>query len=142
MISDGWQLFEETIGQAGMGELPQLLRSVKASVTPTPMPMPMPTPTPTNVKEGEGEEASTSGVSVTQVREGGPESPVTIAIKTEEGKVNYKYKCPQCDTVKATRRGVDSHIRSVHTLKAFVCCLCDFTTYNLDSLQRHEKGHK
>ena len=141
MISDGWLLFEETVGQAGMGELPQLLRSVKASVTPTPMPM----PTPTDVKEGEegeGEEASTSGVSVTQVREGGPESPVKITIKMEGGKVSNKYKCPQCDTVKATKRGVDSHIRSVHTLKAFVCCLCDFTTYNLDSLQRHEKGYK
>ena len=94
----------------------------------------------TKGEEGEGE--ASRGMTVTPVREGGPESPITIQVKTEGGKVSYKYKCPQCDVVKVSKRGLNSHIRQVHTLKAFICCFCDFTTYNLDSLQRHKKVHK
>ena len=35
MIAEGWAMFEEAVAQAGMGELPQLLRSIRMSVTPT-----------------------------------------------------------------------------------------------------------
>ena len=146
LVADGWMALEGTVGELGLGELPQLLRRLKSSLTPT--------PTPTAMKEevekmeeelaiGEEEEgASTSGLSVTPVSQGGPESPITIQIKTPEGNRTYKYKCPQCDHVKISKRGMDSHIRQVHTLKPFVCSLCDFTSYNLDSMQRHEKVHK
>ena len=34
MIGEGWVMFDKVVGQAGMGELPQLLRSVRRSVTP------------------------------------------------------------------------------------------------------------
>ena len=34
MIAEGWAMFNKVVGQAGMGELPQLLRSVRRSVTP------------------------------------------------------------------------------------------------------------
>ena len=36
MVADGWIAFENQVGEMGMGELPQLLRSLKSSVTPTP----------------------------------------------------------------------------------------------------------
>ena len=142
MIGEGWAIFDDVVGKAEMGELPQLLRSVRRSVTPV-------TPVKEEVKmeekgdeEGDEGEASGRGMTITPVREGGPESPITIQVKTAGGKVAYKYKCPQCEVVKVSKRGLDSHIRQVHTLKAFVCCFCEFTTYNLDSLQRHEKVHK
>ena len=154
MVADGWIAFENQVGEMGMGELPQLLRSLKSSVTPTP-PAPlvkqevkMEEEMVEVAKEGEGEGegeggpvSSTSKMSITPVSQGGPESSITIQIKCEDGKVTYKYKCPQCEHVKISKRGLDSHIRQVHTLKPFVCALYDFTTYNLDSMQRHEKTH-
>ena len=64
-----------------------------------------------------------------------------IAIKLEGH--NYQYRCGNCDiTLTATLWAMDAHIPAVHTKKAFLCSYCDFTTYNLDSMQRHEKGHK
>ena len=147
LVAEGWSNFEDAVGEMGMGELPQLLRSLRSSLTPTPTP----TPTPGTPMKAEAEElmkvmeeGATPGtsISVTPVSQGGPESPITIQVKTEGGRVAYKYKCPQCEHIKSSKRGLDSHIRQVHTLKPFVCCLCDFTTYNLDSMQRHEKVHK
>ena len=35
LIAEGWALYEKAVAEAGMGELPQLLRSVQASLTPT-----------------------------------------------------------------------------------------------------------
>ena len=32
-----------------------------------------------------------------------------------------------------------AHIRSVHTKNALLCMFCPFSTYNLDSLNRHER---
>ena len=146
MVADGWIMFEQAVEELGIGKLPQLLRSLRSSLTPTGTPTPMPTEREEELKKVaevvEGEEgASTSGISITPVSQGGPDSPITIQIKEEDGKVTYKYKCPQCHHVKISKRGLDSHIRQVHTKKPFVCTLCDFTTYNLDSMQRHEKVH-
>ena len=146
MIGEGWAIFDDVIGKAEMGELPQLLRSVRRSVTPvTPVKEEVKMEEKGDEEDDEGEASgsgSRRGMTITPVREGGPESPITIQVKTAGGKVVYKYKCPQCEVVKVSKRGLDSHIRQVHTLKAFVCCFCEFTTYNLDSLQRHEKVHK
>ena len=36
MIADGWGMFEEAITEAGAGDLPQLLRSVRSMTTPPP----------------------------------------------------------------------------------------------------------
>ena len=137
-------MFGKVVGQPGMGELPQLLRSIRRNVTPTQMMKEEVKMEEELMKgeEGEGEASGSRGMTITLVREGGPESLITIQVKTEGGKVAYKYKCPQCKVVKVSKRGLNSHIRQVHTLKAFLCCFCDFTTYNLDSLQRHEKVHK
>ena len=140
MIAEGWVMFDKVVGQARMGKLPQLLGSIRRSVTPVKEEVKM----EEELRKGddEGEASGSRGMTITLVREGGPESLITIQVKTEGGKVAYKYKCPQCEVVKVSKRGLDSHIRQVHTLKAFVCCFCDFTTYNLDLLQRHEKVHK
>ena len=34
LIGEGWAIFDDVVGQAGMGELPKLLRNVRSSVTP------------------------------------------------------------------------------------------------------------
>ena len=136
IIGEGWAMFDNIVGQAGMGELPQLLRSV------TPV-----TPVKEEVKieeekeDHQGEASGSRGMTITPVREGAPNPRLQSRLRWW-GKVVYKYKCPQCEVVKVLKRGLDSHIRQVHTLKAFVCCFCEFTTYNFDSLQRHEKVHK
>ena len=94
MIAEGWAMFDKVVRQAGMGELSQLLRSIRRSVTPIQM-------VKEEVKmeeelrkgeEGEGEVSGSRGMTITLVREGGPESPITIQVKTEGGKVAYKYK--------------------------------------------------
>ena len=145
MVAEGWEQFEKAVGEAGVGELPQLLRGIRSSLTPTPA------PTPTEVLKAEAkleeeedeDQPGTSGISLQVVGGGGQDTPITIQIKDEvTGKVTYKYKCPQCDHIKISKRGLDSHIRSVHTKNALVCCKCDFTSYNLDSMQRHEREHK
>ena len=67
------------------------------------------------------------------------ESPVVIKLEGHK----YQFKCGNCDVpLTVTSCVVDAHIRAVHTKKAFLCSHCDFTTYNLDSMQHHEKGHK
>ena len=80
MIGEGWAMFDNVIGQAGMGELPQLLRSVRRSVM-------LVTPVKEEVKmeeekgddQGDQGEASGSrsgrGMTITPVREGGPQIP-------------------------------------------------------------------
>ena len=95
------------------------------------------------LEEEEDEEPGTSGISIQVVGGGGQDTPITLQIKDEvTGKVTYKYKCPQCDHIKISKRGLDSHIRAAHTKNALLCSLCDFSTYNLDSMQRHEREHK
>ena len=87
MIGEGWAMFDKVVGQAGMGELPQLLRSVRRSVTPV-------TPVKEEVKMEEekgddqgdqGEASGSRGMTITSVREGGPKSPITIQVKTAGG---------------------------------------------------------
>ena len=130
LVAEGWHLFEKTCSEVGVGELPQLLRYVKQATTPTP------TPTGTPVKFEEEEdvsmEPSTSEGKIF-------DKPIHV---TEGGKTLY-YRCPNCDiTPKKSRMGMDSHIRSVHTKKPLLCSFCAFTSYNMDSMTRHEKEHK
>ena len=89
LILDGWAMFEQAVGQAGMGELPQLLISIWSSITPTRMMKGEAKMEEELAKQGEGEgEASGSGMSITPVRQGDPESPITIQVKTKDGKVS------------------------------------------------------
>ena len=123
MVAEGWTLFEKTCEEVGPGELPQLLRQLKASTRPE-----SPQVKSEPVKEGE------------EVKEEIIKTPIMINLGIHQ----YQFKCPNCDMPpKATRRAMDAHICSEHTKEALFCYLCPFSTYNLDSLQRHEKAeHK
>ena len=133
LVAEGWALFEKTCSDVGAGELPQLLWYVNQATTPTPTPTG--TPTPTKMEQEEDMEVAASTFELKPIQE----KPIHV---TEGGKTLY-YKCPNCDiTPKKSKWGMNSHIRAVHTKKALVCSFCAFSTYNMDSLQRHEKEHK
>ena len=126
MVSDGLVLFEKMAERTGPGELRQLLRSLKMSTTP-----PATTTTPMKVKQEE-EEAMEQEPGTSKIVE------TPIYIKLEDNK--YEYRCGNCDvTQMKSKYGMDAHIRSVHTKKALLCTFCAFSTYNLDSLNRHEQ---
>ena len=131
LVSEGWTLFERTCEEVGPGELPQLLRQLMGAMTPTPAPESSPVKTEP-MKEGEVKPVADPGVS------GFIEMPIMIKLGPHE----YIYKCGNCDIAPKTKRAIDAHIRSVHTKKALLCSFCHFSTYNMDSLQRHEKEHK
>ena len=144
MIADGWRLFEDAVASVGAGDLPQLLRAVRTMTTPTPPPPPPPPPA------GQQEQASqlmdvTPGASGTSQ----PSQPVASPVKREGGDEPVvvlvggvrNWACPMCNTVRGSRNGCDAHIRQTHTGKVLLCALCSFSTYNLDSLQRHAKTH-
>lgn len=127
MVAEGWAIFEDAAEDAGPGQLPTLLRQLVSNVTPTATPTPMDTG---SFGESTGE---------AKIKKEFVEEPVAIKVETNK----YRYGCGNCDVAPmATKRGMDAHIRAVHTKKPLLCGLCQFTTYNLDSLQRHEKEHK
>ena len=131
MVSDGWVLFEKTAEETAPGELRQLLRSLKMSTTPPATPT-----TPTKVKKEEEEEEMEQEPGTSKIVE------TPIYVKLEDNK--YEYRCRNCDVIPMrSKYGMDTHIRSVHTKKALLCTFCAFSTYNLDSLNRHEwEQHK
>ena len=127
LVAEGWTKFE-VCTEVGVGELPALLRYVKTTTTPTPTSTP--TTTPILEEQMDVEEHEQKPMN---------EKPIHV---TEGGKTLY-YRCGNCDIApKKSRAGMDSHIRAVHTKKALRCSFCAFSTYNFDSLQRHEKEHK
>ena len=132
LVSEGWTLFECTCEEVGPGELPQLLRQLKGVMTPTPAPEPSPVKTEPMEEEGEVKLVADPDVS------GFIEMPIMIKL----GPRKYTYKCMNCNIAPRTKRAIDAHICSVHTKKALLCSFCHFSTYNMDSLQRHEKKHK
>ena len=165
MVAEGWALFDEALSDTAPGELPQLMRRLQQhlgtpSGTPAGTPAPALPPTPkikTEPEEVEGEQVIDAPAlappaptppapapSPSGSTEGGRDvtTPIPFKTRNEEGRETFHYWCPQCDHIRGTRRGMDSHIRSTHTLTPFLCSFCDFSTYNLDSLARHEKTHK
>ena len=142
MVADGWRLFEEAIASMGAGDLPQLLRNVRTMTTPPPPPPP-PQPSPQPEGTSTGPDAGTP-----TPMDVGPGTSVASPVKTEgEDPVlvmvggSRHWACPRCSTIRGSRNGCDAHIRQAHTGKVLVCGLCSFSTYNLDSLQRHSKTH-
>ena len=131
MVAGGWTLFERMCEEVGQGELPQLLRQLKGAMTPTPAPELSPMKTEP-MEEGEVKSAADLGMSAFI------EMPIMIKL----GPCKYIYKCGNCDIAPKTKHAIDAHIHSVHTKKALLCSFCHFSTYNMDSLQRHEKEHK
>ena len=91
--------------------------------------------TPTKIKE-EKEEA--------MEEENGTSKIVETPIYVKLGDNKYEYRCGNCDvTPMKSKYGMDANICSVHTKKALVCTFCPFSTYNLDSLNKHERDqHK
>ena len=122
MVAEGWTLFKKTCEEMGPRELPQRLRQLKAATRP------------------ESTQVKSEPVKEVEVKEEIIKTPILIKL----GFHQYQFKCPNCEVPpKATRRAMDAHIHSEHTKEALFCYLCPFSTYNLDSLQHHEKAeHK
>ena len=132
MIAERWELFEEAVEEGAPGDLPALLRQLKGKTTPPPptpvdltQDMPVTTPSPSPAKKIKTEMT------------GEMDKPVVVPVGGSRS-----WACPQCNTVWGSKNGCDAHIRMAHTEKALVCAFCSFSTYNMDSLQRHEKEHK
>ena len=49
------------------------------------------------------------------------------------------YKCSKCEIMFGSKNGCDSHIAKKHTGIFHLCNFCDWSTANLDSLNRHVK---
>ena len=127
LVAQGWAAFEKTCTEVGVGELPQLLQYVKTHTTPTQTAPP--------VKE---EEEELMDVGAVKKEEAIVEKPIHVSF----GGQTVEYRCGNCDIApKKSKSGMDAHIRSVHTKKALLCSFCAFSTYNLDSLNRHMKEH-
>ena len=47
------------------------------------------------------------------------------------------YKCSQYDIIFGSQNGCVSHINKVHTKVYHICAFCDWSTPNIDSLNRH-----
>ena len=131
MVAEGWTLFECTCEEVGQGELPQLLRQLKGATTPTPAAESSAMKTEP-MEEGEVKTVADPGVSAF----------IETSIMIKLGPREYIYKCGNYDIAPRTKRAIDAHIHSVHAKKALLCSFCHFSTYNMDSLQRHEKEHK
>ena len=127
-VAEGWELFEE----AGPGDLPDLLHQFKGKTTPTQMP-----PPPQASLMEVGEKTTMPPPASPVKKEVCNKDPVIVMV----GGVR-KWACPQCNTIQGSRNRCDAHIRQTHTGKALVCAFCSFSSYNLDSMQRHEKEHK
>ena len=137
MVLDRWAAFESACADAGPGELPQLLCLLKGKTNLSP-PCSIVTPIKQklinvyNQMNGASQNMSSDRLAI-------HETPIAVRLEGHK----YQYKCGNCNTpLTATSRAMDVHIRAVHTKTAYLCLYSDFTTYNLDSMQRHEKGHK
>ena len=142
MVHRGWALFEEACSEAGPGDLPRLLRHIQTSTTPPPgaTPKKEQEATPMDTEE---EGAGPSGTPVKVKVEPGMEGEIGTApvrLKAQDG--TFRYGCPNCAALPTrTKRAMDAHIRQYHTKMPHMCTAvgCYFTSYNLDSLHRHEK---
>ena len=135
-ITDGWLLFEKVCEEAELGNLLQLLRSLKGMLMPTLTPQPMATSqTSPPGSKGPSPVPSPSPVKL-KSEPVDTEEPVVIRV---EGK--RMFSCPQCGFVMVNKNGCDAHIRATHCKKPLLCHICSFSTYNMDSLNRHMKEH-
>ena len=131
--------------EARPGELPQLLRQLKSVMTPTTPTTPRPSaPTPiTLVKTEPMEEEEAQHLVAMAGLEVGASGSIGTPIMIKLGPHLYQFRCGNCDIApKATKHAMDAHICGAHSKKALLRSFCYFSTYNLDSLQRHEKEHK
>ena len=125
-VAEGWQELEQLMEDTGAGNLPALLRGMESSLrlgTPTPSGTPSGTPTLDEMK------ASAAAMGLGEIKREGDDKPVTICISKAPYK--YNYGCPRCDVPPTvSKNGMDAHM---------LCAFCKFTTFNADSLGRHER---
>ena len=133
MVANGWAMFEEAIEGAGEGDLPQLLHHLRGVTIPTSPPLP---PQPQQESAPPSDSQPTPSPVKKIKTENVGDQPVVVMVGG-----THSWACSQCNTVRGSKNGCNAHIRQVHTGKALVCALCSFSTYNMDSLQRHEKEH-
>ena len=113
MIAEGWAMFEEVVGQAEMGELPQLLSSIRTSVTPTRM-MKEEAKMEEELMKGEEDEAS-GGMTVTLVREGAPNPRSRSRLKQRGGRFHRNINAPSAMLSKFLKGGWTATLgRSIH----------------------------
>ena len=163
MVAEGWSLFNEALEDTAPGELPHMMRKIMQHLgTPPPVPVPIVVPmgppkappapeapqdappapdAPQAPPEAQPADAPKAEPTPSGSNEGdrGTDTPIPFKTLNEHGDETFHYRCPRSDTVRGTRRGMDSHIRQAHTLVAFLCSFCEFSTFNQDSLNRHER---
>ena len=143
MVSKEWTLFEHMCEEVGPGELPQLLRKLNSAMTPTPPATPVPSTPTAPVKTQPMEEEEAKQLVGMAGPEFGAAEFIEMTIMIKLGPQQYQFTCGNCDIApKATKHAMEAHICGVQTKKALLSFFCHFSTYNLDSLQRHEKVHK
>ena len=143
MVIEGWSLFDCTWEEVGPGELPQLLRQLKNAMTPTSPATPGPSTPTTHVKTEPMEEEEGVAQQLVAMADLGASGFIEIPIMIKLGPHQYQYRCGNCNIApRATKHVMDTYIHSVHTKKALLCSFCHFSTYNMNSLHRHEKEHK
>ena len=133
MVAEGWRMFKEAVDDSMPGYLPQLLQQQKEKT------MPMPPPSPMDIGQATQASQPVPAMLSPVKREGGNKNEESILVMILG---HRNWACPQCNTVRGSCNGCDAHIRQAHTGKALVYSFCSFSTYNMDSLQRHEKEHK
>ena len=133
-VAEGWELFEEAVEEAGPGDLHNLLHQLKGKTTPTET---TPPPPASLMEVGEKMSMLPPASPVKKEKETVSEEPVIVMMVGVR-----KWACPQCKTIWGSQNGCDAHITQAHTGKALVCAFCSCSSYNLDSMQRHEKEHK
>ena len=134
-VAEGWLELEQLMEETEAGNLPALLRGMETSLR---MGTPTPTSTPTSTPTLEQMQASAAAMGLGVVKKEGDDKPVTICVSKAPYK--YNYGCPRCDVPPTvSKNGMDAHIREFHTRQPLLCAYCKFTTFNQDSLGRHER---
>ena len=135
MVSEGWATFENACAKAEPGELPQLLHSLKGKMTPSP-PCSIVRPIKQDPMDVDHQINGT-----TQQKSPAPIWETPIAVPLEGHKYQLGMKIVILHQWQLLMQWMLTFEQSI-TKKAFLYSYCDFTTYNLDSIQRYEKGHK
>ena len=140
LVYEGWKLFEEMCEEVGPGELVQLLCALKMSTTPTPSRTLVKFEVPKLVDVPKGAAEGGQDEEMVTVKQENQRSMKVQFTTTKWGGIQVH--CGNCKiSPMASKRGMESHIRSVHSKKALVCTFCYFSTYNYDSLNQHAWEH-
>ncbi len=142
--SDGVACLESVCHRTPMAELPGLLYAVGLAA-PTSLPKlqqqvvkaePNVAET-TTPSESEAEpKAGPSGEG--KVEEDDPREAIAVWCGTSD---QHAYKCSACNRVFKGKATCYSHIGKEHSGHSYLCKVCDFSTYNYDSLRAHVKKH-